>query len=48
MTRFVQDKDQTQATLLPELIDDLVAADSPVRALHMLFCCRCEHLGDVL
>lgn len=33
MKRFVQGEDRTQGTLLPELLDDYVAADNPVRVV---------------
>jgi transposase len=35
MTRFVQGEDRTQATLLPELLDDYVTADNPVRVIEV-------------
>ena len=31
MKRFVEGADRTQATLLPECLDDYVAEDNPVR-----------------
>ena len=33
MKRFVEGADRTQATLLPECLDDYVAEDNPVRAI---------------
>jgi transposase len=33
MRRFVQGEDRTQATLLPELLDDYVAENNPVRVI---------------
>ena len=33
MRRFVEGEDRTQATLLPERLDDYVAADNPVRVI---------------
>jgi transposase len=35
MKRFVQGEDRTQGTLLPELLDDYVAADNPVRVIEV-------------
>ena len=35
MKRFVQGVDRTQGTLLPELLDDYVAADNPVRVIEV-------------
>jgi len=36
MKRFVEGADRTQATLLPECLDDYVAEDNPVRAIDAL------------
>jgi len=33
MKRFIQSEDRTQATLLPELLDDYVAETNPVRVV---------------
>ena len=33
MRRFVQSQDRTQCTLLPELLDEYIAADNPVRVI---------------
>ena len=33
MKRFVQGQDRTQSTLLPELLDEYIAADNPVRVI---------------
>ena len=33
MKRFIQGEDRTQATLLPELLDDYVADTNPVRVV---------------
>jgi transposase len=33
MKRFVEGEDRTQVTLLPECLDDYVAADNPVRVV---------------
>jgi transposase len=33
MKRFIQGEDRTQATLLPELLDDYIAEDNPVRVI---------------
>ena len=33
MKRFVQGQDRTQCTLLPELLDEYIAADNPVRVI---------------
>lgn len=33
MNRFVQGQDRTQGTLLPELLDEYIAADNPVRVI---------------
>ncbi len=33
MKRFVQGQDRTQCTLLPELLDECIAADNPVRVI---------------
>ena len=33
MKRFVEGEDRTQGVLLPELLDDYVAEDNPVRAI---------------
>ena len=33
MKRFVEGEDRTQVTLLPECLDDYVAADNPVRVI---------------
>jgi len=33
MKRFVEGEDRTQVTLLPERLDDYVAADNPVRVI---------------
>ena len=35
MKRFVQGEDRTQGTLLPELLDDYVPADNPVRVIEV-------------
>ena len=35
MKRFVQGEDRTQGTLLPELLDDYVATDNPVRVIEV-------------
>jgi transposase len=35
MKRFVQGEDRTQGTLLPELLDDYVTADNPVRVIEV-------------
>ena len=35
MKRFIQGEDRTQGTLLPELLDDYVAADNPVRVIEV-------------
>ena len=33
MKRFIEDEDRGQGTLLPELLDDYVAEDNPVRVI---------------
>jgi transposase len=33
MKRFVEGEDRTQGVLLPELLDDYVAEDNPVRVI---------------
>jgi transposase len=33
MKRFIQGQDRTQSTLLPELLDEYIAADNPVRVI---------------
>jgi transposase len=33
MKRFIEGEDRAQGTLLPELLDDYVAADNPVRVV---------------
>ena len=33
MNRFVEGEDRAQVTLLPECLDDYIAADNPVRAI---------------
>ena len=33
MKRFIQGEDRTQATLLPELLDDYIAEENPVRVI---------------
>ena len=33
MSRFIEGEDRTQATLLPECLDDYIAEDNPVRAV---------------
>jgi transposase len=33
MRRFIEGEDRSQATLLPECLDDYIAADNPVRAV---------------
>jgi len=35
MKRFIQGEDRTQGTLLPELLDDYVAEDNPVRVIEV-------------
>ena len=39
MSRFVQDADRRQQTLLPECLDDYVAEDNPVRVVDV-WCCQ--------
>lgn len=36
MRRFVQGEDRTQGTLLPELLDDYVTENNPVRIIDVL------------
>ena len=33
MKRFIEGEDRSQATLLPEYLDDYIADDNPVRAV---------------
>jgi transposase len=33
MKRFIQGQDRTQSTLLPELLDEYIAAENPVRVI---------------
>ena len=33
MKRFIQGEDRNQATLLPELLDDYIAEENPVRVI---------------
>ena len=33
MGRFIEGEDRSQATLLPECLDDYIAEDNPVRAV---------------
>ena len=33
MKRFIQGQDRTQSTLLPELLDEYIAEDNPVRVI---------------
>ena len=33
MKRFIEGEDRSQATLLPEYLDDYIAKDNPVRAV---------------
>ena len=33
MKRFIQDQDRTQSTLLPELLDEYISEDNPVRVI---------------
>ena len=33
MKRFIQGQDRTQSTLLPELLDEYITQDSPVRVI---------------
>lgn len=46
MKRFVQGQDRTQSTLLPELLDEYIAAENPVRVID-IFVDQLElaHLG---
>jgi hypothetical protein len=36
MKRFIEGEDRGQGTLLPELLDDYVAEDNPVRVVNIL------------
>jgi len=35
MKRFIEGEDRTQITLLPECLDDYIAADNPIRAVEV-------------
>jgi transposase len=35
MERFIQGQDRTQSTLLPELLDEYIAEDNPVRVINV-------------
>ena len=44
MKRFVEGEDRSQSTLFPEVLDDYIAEDNPVRAIEV-FDASCDHGG---